>query len=117
MQTIIDKTDFDEVILTHEKVICFVHSPWSGNSVAGLQIFKEISIKNSTFTFIIINNESADGFIYEWLKEHGDKSDLISEQKKNWIHGNGEVFEIGKGNLVWFEQNIFGHSINKLKDN
>lgn len=114
MKTIINKVDFDEIILNHDNVIFFVHSPWSFSSVTGLQVFKEIINKNPDLTFVIIDNETAESFIYECLKEYATKSDLITVKQKNWINGNGEIFEIRKGSLVWFEQNVSGQNVKKM---
>lgn len=119
MKTITDKKEFDEIIATHDKVICFVHSPWALTSLKGLYKFKELVAKRPTQTFIIINNDSAESFIYKWLKDQEEtfESRKVNLKKRtfSWIHGNGELLGIQNSNIIWFENSIYEQTIDKLE--
>ena len=111
MKTIIDKQEFEELIHTQELVICFVHSPWAGTSLMGLQKFRELVSSRSNFCFVIIDNDSADSFIYDWLKNQEKTLEMNNSSLKkragSWIHGNGEMFGVKNKHLIWFETSIY----------
>jgi len=119
LKTIKDKKDFEELIQNSGLVICFVHSPWSGTSMPGLKVFKDLLLSKPEFTYILIDNESADSFIYDWLKNQEQifEPNNINLKRRvgSWIHGNGEIFGVINGHLIWFEHSINGQTIKDIE--
>ena len=87
-------SEFNNAINSFWEITFFVHSNWSSNSRIGLLKYADFC-KDYTDIKKIIDNSSADSFIYDWLKKY-EKS----------IYGNGEVFKIKNRKLHWFKESI-----------
>jgi hypothetical protein len=114
LKTIYTKEEFDELLATYSQLIFYVYSPWSGVSAMGLKLFKSLSEGKPQCTYIVIDNEFANSFIYKWLRDQeqflGENNPRINKIKGAWINGYGEVFGTENGKLTWFE-----HLIHTLK--
>lgn len=113
MKTIKHQQDFDEWISKSGVHICFVHSPWAGSSIIGLDIFKKLALTLPELNYIIIDNENADSFIYDYLQRIL-KSDTIKNHTGSWIHGYGECFGLLNGQIIWFKSSISDKSMEEL---
>jgi hypothetical protein len=120
MKIIIQKSDFEDLIQMNDRVIFFVHSPWSGSSKMGLPIFIELAKQVSECKFAIIDNESGEGFIYEWLAsqfpEYASHNPEIIIPKGSWIHGHGELIGIRSGKFCLFAKSVFKSQIKDLEN-
>jgi hypothetical protein len=93
LRNICEKKDFEQIISQNRKVLCLVHSHFSGVSYLSLCILQDFHEKTNG-VFIVIDNEG-ESFIYDWLQEQSPK-------KQSWIHGYGEFFGVVDGRLDWF---------------
>ncbi len=118
MKTIINKEEFIELVETYEELICFVHSTWSGTSVMSLKKFNELATNRPELNLVIIVNDGADSFIYQWLKDQEETFEInntnLKKRPHSWIHGNGEVFGVNKGNFIWYEHSLRQQSLADL---
>lgn len=114
-----NEKEFIKFIEFHHQVICFVHSNWSGYSHIAHKNFQTLVEAKPNFNYVLINNESAESFIYNWLELQGNKSGSINSSVYFYhiIHGYGEVFGIKSGTLNWFENKLDNQTLTHFLDN
>jgi hypothetical protein len=112
VKTITEIEEFKDIINQLNRVVFFVHSTWSGTSLMGLNKIEKLIDSSNTSNLIVIDNTSAESFIYAWLKDQetiNDKSRVGS-----WIHGNGELIGVNNGKIEWFEKSTLELNENQL---